>query len=149
MSGHRRRSPKPADVRFYFDADILGLAKVIADLRSDATYPGAPEAEINGRLRPACPVTSTATKDSVWIPSVAAAGWSIITRDKRIERKPAEREAVLDSGARMFAITSSDQLSKWDQLEILMRRWRDIQHLAEDPGPFIYALTYSTYRQIL
>lgn len=34
---------KPADVRFYFDADILGLAKLIAGLRSDVTYPAIPE----------------------------------------------------------------------------------------------------------
>jgi hypothetical protein len=26
-------------VRFYFDADVLGLAKVIVSLRSDVTYP--------------------------------------------------------------------------------------------------------------
>ena len=26
-------------VRFYFDADVLGLAKVVAKLRSDVTYP--------------------------------------------------------------------------------------------------------------
>jgi hypothetical protein len=30
---------RPAEVRFYVDADVLGLGKVIAELRSDATYP--------------------------------------------------------------------------------------------------------------
>jgi hypothetical protein len=30
---------KPATVRFYIDADILGLAKVLASLRADITYP--------------------------------------------------------------------------------------------------------------
>jgi hypothetical protein len=29
-------------VRFYFDADVLGLAKVMVQLRSDVTYPGDP-----------------------------------------------------------------------------------------------------------
>jgi hypothetical protein len=33
---------KPAVVRYYFDADILGLAKVVAGLRTDITYPGDP-----------------------------------------------------------------------------------------------------------
>ena len=33
---------RPATVRYYFDADILGLAKVVASLRSDATYRAAP-----------------------------------------------------------------------------------------------------------
>jgi len=31
---------KPAVVRFYFDADILGLGRLIASLRTDCTYPG-------------------------------------------------------------------------------------------------------------
>ena len=34
------RPIKPALVRFYFDADVLGLAKVIDKLRADITYPG-------------------------------------------------------------------------------------------------------------
>ena len=33
---------RPATVRFYFDADVLGLAKVIVSLRHDVTYPGDP-----------------------------------------------------------------------------------------------------------
>jgi hypothetical protein len=45
---------KPADVCFYFDADILGLAHIICALRSDCTYPGDPGAAIKRRLRPAC-----------------------------------------------------------------------------------------------
>jgi hypothetical protein len=33
---------KPAEVRYYIDADILGLARVLAALRPDVTYPGDP-----------------------------------------------------------------------------------------------------------
>jgi hypothetical protein len=33
-------TPREAVVRFCIDADILGLAKVLADLRNDITYPG-------------------------------------------------------------------------------------------------------------
>jgi hypothetical protein len=40
---------KPATIRFYFDADVLGLAHVVAGLRSDATYPGDPGAVIKRR----------------------------------------------------------------------------------------------------
>jgi hypothetical protein len=42
---------KPADVRFYFDADVLGVAKVLAQLRPDITYPGDPGAIIHRRQR--------------------------------------------------------------------------------------------------
>ncbi len=34
--------PRSAIVRFYFDEDVLGLAKVVADLRSDVTFPDDP-----------------------------------------------------------------------------------------------------------
>jgi hypothetical protein len=62
---------RSATVRLYFDADVLGVAKVVAALRYDATYPGDPGATINKRVRPACPVTTRAVKDDVWIPEVA------------------------------------------------------------------------------
>ena len=31
---------KLAIVRFYVDADVLGLAKILAAIRTDVTYPG-------------------------------------------------------------------------------------------------------------
>jgi hypothetical protein len=33
-------SVKSAEIRFYIDADILGLAHVLIGLRPDVTYPG-------------------------------------------------------------------------------------------------------------
>ena len=76
--GHRYR---PATVRFYFDADVLGLAKILAQMRSDVTYPGDPGGELFKRHRGPCPITSTAVTDSEWIPEVTRQGWLIITRD--------------------------------------------------------------------
>ena len=140
---------KQAEVRFYVDADVLGLAKVLASLRPDVTYPGDPGGVVRKRSRPPCPITTTDVDDDVWIPIVAARGWSIITRDKAIQRRPAEIEAVRDSGAKMFALTSREQLSVWDQLEIVMSRWRDIERLSEEPGPFIYAITRTSVRRVL
>jgi hypothetical protein len=67
-------SAKPAIVRFYFDADILGLAKVVAALRPDVTYPGDQGGIVHRRARPACPITSTDIDDTVWIPTTAQHG---------------------------------------------------------------------------
>lgn len=88
---------KPAEVRFYFDADVLGLAKVVASLRSDATFPGDEGAMVHKRQRPACPIANPTT-DEVWIPEVAELGWLIVTRDSRIQDHPAEIEAVRWAG---------------------------------------------------
>jgi hypothetical protein len=89
---------KPAEVRFYLDADILGLAHVLARLRADVTYPGDPGAVIQKRERPPCPIASTVTPDRDWIREVAARGWLIVTRDKRIQDHRAEIAAVRQSG---------------------------------------------------
>jgi len=139
---------KPADVRFYFDADVLGLAHVIAGLRSDSTYPGDRGAIIKKRQRTACPITDPGTKDDAWIPQVASLGWLIITRDSHIQRHPGEIAAVRASNARMVALSGGEARGTWQQLEILMRRWRAIEELADQAGPFIYTATRTALKRV-
>lgn len=129
---------KAAEVRFYFDADILGLGKLISALRPDCTYPGDSGATIHKRRRPPCSVTSPATPDTVWIPQVTAERLLIITRDTKIQRRVAEVQAVLEHGAAMVALTSKDATTRWLQLEVFMTQWRRIEQLHRLPGPFIY-----------
>jgi hypothetical protein len=38
-----------AQVRYYIDADLLGLAKILVQLRSDVTYPGDPGGIVHRR----------------------------------------------------------------------------------------------------
>lgn len=101
---------KPAVVRFYFDADVLGLAHVVAGLRSDATYPGDPGAVIKRRQRSTCPIADPATKDDIWI--------------------RAEIDAVKASNARMVAPAGDEARGTWQQLEVLMKHRRTIDDLA-------------------
>ena len=136
-------------VRFYVDADCLGLARILAGLRDDVTYPGDPGGMIRKRRRPPCVITTPDTADSVWIPQVAALGWGIITRDMAIQRKPAELAAVNAHGAKMFAITTTEKLSTWHLLEIVTINWRRMESLLDDPGPFIYAITRTSARKVL
>jgi hypothetical protein len=96
------RPTKPATVRFYFDADVLGLAKTVVTLRSDVTYPGDPGGVVHSRERPACPITSPATPDSTWIAEVGGRGWLTITRDRHIRDHRREIEAVRDHDAITF-----------------------------------------------
>lgn len=137
---------KPAVVRFYLDADVLGLAHVVAGLRSDATYPGDPGAIIKRRARSACPIADPATKDDLWIPQVASLGWLIITRDSRIQQHRAEIAAVKASKARMVALSGDEARGTWQQLEVLMKHWRAIDDLADQAGPFIYTATHRTLK---
>jgi hypothetical protein len=139
---------KPAVVRFYFDADVLGLAKVLAAMRSDMTYPGDPGAVIHRRERPPCLVTSPAAKDTEWIPTVTDRGWLIVTRDRRIQHRPAELNAVRDAAARMVVFSADDAGAPWEQLEAFMANWRPINRLTEQPGPFIYTCTRTSLRPV-
>lgn len=134
--------PKSVSVAFYVDEDILGLAHVLAALRTDVTYPGDPGATIRNRTRPPCPI-ERGTKDDVWVPKVTAFKWLIISRDHNIRENPLERAAVRDSGARMVALSGEHAGDKWVQLELVMRHWRKIERLTSQPGPFIYLATYA------
>lgn len=140
--------PKPADVRFYFDADVLGLAKVVASLRADVSFPGDPGVTVHKRQRPPCPVTDPATPDEVWIPKVAGLGWLIVTRDSRIRDHPAEIEAVRSAGARMVALAGKDAVGVWQQLEVVMTQWRRIEACAKAEPPCIFSATRTTLRPV-
>lgn len=139
---------KDATVRFYFDADILGVGKLIAGLRGDCTFPGDTGAVIHKRRRPACSVMSPAAKDTEWIPRVSAEGLLIITRDTRIQHRTAEVLAVREHQARMVALAGKDAGTVWTQLEVLMRQWRAIEKLQAESGPFIYRATRSSLGKI-
>ena len=139
---------RPATVRFYFDADVLGLAKVMVKLRPDVTYPGDPGGVVHRRERPPCSITSPATPDEIWIPETARQGWLIITRDSRIQHHQAELDAVRNSGARMITLASDEARGTWAQLEVFMSQWRAIERRLEDPGPFIYTASRTVLREV-
>lgn len=140
---------KPAVVRFYFDADVLGVGRLIAGLRSDCTYPGDPGATVHKRARPACPVISPTEDDEAWIPIVARHSWLIITRDRHIQSRPAQLAAIRSNAGRMVVLSSPDARGVWEQLEVLMTRWRDIERLTDLPAPLIYTVSRSSLRKVL
>jgi hypothetical protein len=139
---------KPAVPRFYFDADILGLGKLVAGLRPDCTYPGDPGREIHKRQRPPCVIDDPQTLDTIWIPAVTDAGMLIITRDNKIQEHRAEIQAVKDAGARMIALAGTEAVGTWDQAEILFSQWRAIERRLDESGPFIYAATRTGLRSV-
>jgi hypothetical protein len=140
---------RPARVRYYIDADLLGLAKTLVQIRTDVTYPGDPGGPVKGgRVRDPCTVSDPATLDHIWIPEVARQGWLIITRDRHIQARPAEIEAVRSSGARMINLAADDAIGTFAQFEVLLCQWRRIEALLEDEGPFIYSVTRTSFRRI-
>ncbi len=133
-------------VRFYVDADTLGLAHILCRIRPDVTYPGDLGGKVRNQTRPPCLITNPETHDEDWLPIVTRAGWLIITRDQKIRQRPAEIAAVMDAGARMVAIVARSgkvHLNQFGILEVFMTNWRGIEPLLELPGPFIYTASQS------
>lgn len=136
--------------KWYFDADTIGLGKLVAPARRDVTWPGDTGERAKERLRQEpSPITSTDTADELWIPRVMSFGMAIVTRDKHIQSRTSEIDAVIASGARMFAITSAENLNRFGLLEVFMSRWRDIEEAAAGRGPYVYAVTRSQIHRLL
>lgn len=134
-------------IRFYVDAELLGVAKILAEVRSDITQPGDPGGRgADGFDRPPYPV-QPGNKDVDWLPKVARADWIIISRDRHIQHRPAERATLIGAGARMFRLDARHRLNKWQQLEIIVTQWRRFEEMANLPGPWLYTATRTTLRK--
>lgn len=116
---------------YFFDENLLGVARAFDGLRSDVRYPG----------HPACPEIPHRAEDRTWLPVVGRAGWIVIMRDKKIRTRPGERQALMANGVRAFCLTSSGNSSSWEIASLLMRWWHRIEERANAPGPYIYSVT--------
>lgn len=138
---------KDANVKFFVDEDTLGLAHLLTKIRPDVTFPGDPGGVTFKRQRPPCEIVR-GTKDVDWIPDVANKGWLVLTRDKNISKRTAEKKAVETAGAKLVAVTTSEDLSTFGILEVVMCQWRKIDEIAQLPGPFIYGATRATFTKL-
>jgi hypothetical protein len=121
----------PQTPRWFLDENSLGVAKALAYVRGDITWPGAPDG----------PVPAGAA-DATWLPIVGRAGLVVLTRDKRIRSRPLERQALLDHGVRACFLTSGGSLDLFAQLRLWLRYWDDIETLvAEHPAPWLASVT--------
>jgi predicted nuclease of predicted toxin-antitoxin system len=76
-------------------------------------------------------------QDEDWIPHVAARGWVILTKDKNIRRRPAEREALLTANARIFTLSSGNMRGA-DMAALLVARLSDMEQVANGlQAPFV------------
>lgn len=135
---------------WYLDEDVLGLAAMLARAKLPVTWPGDDGRRDDARLiQPPSPVTARGVPDEEWIPIVAGAGLSILTRDRRIIDRTVRVNAVMSSRAQLFAITSSARLDVWTELRIVAAQWDELQRRRAEPGPFVDAVTMSGVRRLL
>ena len=86
--------------------------------------------------------------DTQWLPSSAELGSTRIpTRDKRIRNRPLERVALLGHNVRACFLTSGGRLDLFDQLQLWLRYWPEIERLvADEPGPWLASVTRNGVR---
>ena len=79
-------------------------------------------------------------KDEIWIPEVTADGFVILTHDKHIRRRRAEREAFERAGARVVVFATKSP-TPFVHLRALMVAWERITTAeAIHPAPFMFGL---------
>jgi hypothetical protein len=125
-SGTKRRSGAPPERVVFFVDRALGCNLVPAALR-DAGY----DVEILDDHY------DDETKDTDWIPEVAARGWIILTKDKGIRRRHVEREALKAANAYYFCLGSGNWRGE-QQAEIVLKHAARMEQLAQTyPAPII------------
>lgn len=81
------------------------------------------------------------TKDPELLAAVAQEGWVFITQDNRIRRRAAERQALIESGLRVFALVSTANLSSAETIAVLESAEGAIKDAAlETDGPCLYGI---------
>jgi hypothetical protein len=119
-------------LRFYVDESAVGLGKALAAARRDTIHVGHP-------LIPECPF---GVLDPDWIPAVARRNLVAIGRDKRIRTKPVEIRQLMEAGLRVFRIGGKRDLSTWEWLVRVVKRWDDIEQVIRHrpDGPWFYLI---------
>lgn len=89
-------SERPSPVVFFVDRS-LGKKTVASGLR-----------KAGGRVEIHDAHFRQDAKDEDWLPVVGRKKWVVLTKDKRIRRRPNERAALIKAGVRAFVLTARD-----------------------------------------
>ncbi len=120
-------------LRFFFDESALGVGKALAIARRDVVHAGHPLIAAEAPL---------GALDTQWIPAVASRELVVVARDRRISTKPAELRVLREHRLRVLWIAGKRDMSTWDNLVRMVRRWRDIENVMRerDRGPWFMPL---------
>lgn len=131
---------------YFVDENMLPVGRALAHVRADVVHPGH-------RALPQIPLGA---KDPDWLLIVGSAGLDlvVVTRDRNIRKKPAEKELFDNNGVRALFLTGSKDMSKWDKFVMLVRpgtAWnrmfaRPALVPGPSPGPTVVQAAVATVR---
>jgi hypothetical protein len=128
----------PGDgTRIFFDASVIGAAKVMAATDPRITYPG----------HHAWPFDQDEA-DEIWLPHVGGHGWLTITRDRKMRYRTAERTALSQHLVRAVNIATKSNLNVQATVDLLQANWEAIEETLARP-PAFYHLTTVGLRLVL
>ena len=78
-------------------------------------------------------------QDETWLRDVGERGWVVLMKDDAIRRRPAEREALIESGVRAFCLTNAQLRGEEQARRCVENRHRILRQLTH-PGPYIYGV---------
>lgn len=86
--------------------------------------------------------------DTAWLKLVGQRGWVALMKDARINRRPAEKEALVEHCVRSFCLSGGNLRAN----EMAARYIRALPSMtkacAESPGPFLYAVHADGIRRV-
>ena len=104
-----------------------GVADALACVRNDVQW-------LEPRFGPDTP-------DEEWLAEAGREGWVVVTRDKRIRSRAAERQAILDHDVGCFILAQRQVPTPWAALKIVVPILDEmVQRFAETPRPFIFTI---------
>lgn len=126
--------------RFFVDENDLALGRALDAEHGDVVYPGHPD----------LPEVPRGALDDDWLPVVAEKRLVVITRDKKIRYRPAEKRAWVEHGVRGFVLTGKKSQTTADSKAILDRHWPTIEAALDDEpdGPWMRSVTEREVRSI-
>lgn len=126
--------------RFFVDENDLALGKALARQHGDVVYPGHPD----------LPEVARGALDDQWLPVAGERRLVVITRDRKIRYRQAEKAAWVGHRVRGFVLTGKKSQTTSDSRAILDHHWQRIEALiADEPtGPWMRAVTDRDIRVI-
>jgi predicted nuclease of predicted toxin-antitoxin system len=81
--------------------------------------------------------------DQVWLKTVGASGWVVLTKDQRLRYRPLEIAALRASQARVFVLTAGNLRGTEIAAVFLSALPRILKVLHSRPGPFVARVSRS------
>ena len=88
-----------------------------------------------------------ALPDAEWIALAGGRGWVVLTRDDRLRRRPAARQAITGGKVRVFCLATAGLNFSGQARYFVANRLRIIR-AARRPGPYVYSVYQDRIRKL-